>query len=52
MLKLFQNRRGYLYERLKAILVKRGPEEDEEIRNKYIKLAEEIEAEEAANIEE
>ena len=52
LLKMTQKGSGYLYDRLKAILVNRDPAEAEAIRTQYLRMAEELEAEEAARIEE
>ena len=52
LLKLFQSRRGYLFDRLKSILDKRDPYEAEQIRTQYIRMAQEMEAEQAAQAEE
>ena len=49
LMKVLQSRQGYLMGRLKSILAKRDDQETEAIRNKYIVMAQEAEAERAAS---
>ena len=47
-MKVLDQRKGYLLSRLKAILDRREPEEAEQIRNQYVVMEQEAEAEAAA----
>ena len=51
MMKMLQQRKGYLYGRLSAIMEKRSPEQADVIRNQYKVMAEEAAAEAAAKQE-
>ena len=52
LMQMNQSKRGYLMERLRAILSKRTPAEAEKVRMQYFEMMKELEAEEAAKAEE